>query len=346
MFKKEYSLKELNTFGMDVMAEHFAIFGSADALVEQLHEIAGLTTSSKSILVLGGGSNILFTKDVKGFVLKNNISGIEKSGEDNSYVYMKAGAGESWHGFVMHCIEHGYAGVENLALIPGSVGASPMQNIGAYGVELKDVFHSLEAIDIHTGETVVFNKSDCGFGYRESVFKNIQKNKYIITSVTYRLNKNPSFHIGYGAIREELDNMNITSLTIRDVANAVIKIRRSKLPDPAIIGNAGSFFKNPEMPLAMFDALKEQFPGIIGYPVGDGHMKVAAGWLIEHSGPEKGMSWKGYRRGDAGCHAMQALVLVNYGKAKGSEVYSLSQQIQASVQEKFGIELQVEVNII
>lgn len=344
--QENISLKSFNTFGINVSARHFAAFNSVNELHELLEFNQRPTTKEKRpTLILGGGSNILFTKDVDGLVLKNEIIGIKEIKEDEHHVYVQAGAGVNWHHFVLHCIHNGWAGVENLSLIPGNVGASPMQNIGAYGVEIKDVFFSLEAFHIHDRKTVNFSLNDCGFGYRESVFKRKYKNEYVITHVTYRLNKIPSFNTSYGAIEQELEKMG-TGKTIQSIAQAVINIRSSKLPDPAEIGNAGSFFKNPEIQKAKFRSLKEQYPGIAGYDLPNGNVKLAAGWLIEQCGPVNGTSWKGYRKGDAGCHAKQALVLVNYGNAKGKEIYDLSEEILKSVKEKFGVGLEREVNII
>ena len=346
MFQEDIPLKAFNTFGIDVMARYFASFNNIGSLQEMLEAYRHVKTGNNHLLlVLGGGSNILFTKDVDGLVLKNEISGIEKAGEDDDFVYLKAGAGENWHQFVLYCLEHDYAGVENLALIPGSVGASPMQNIGAYGIEIKDVFHSLEAYEISTGNMVTFSKSDCAFGYRESVFKNKCKGEYIITSVTYRLNKIPVYNTSYGAIEAELNKYNISSVSIQSIARAVINIRSSKLPDPAVIGNAGSFFKNPEISESRFEVLKKRFPGIVGYQIGNGMVKLAAGWLIEQCGPVAGKSWKGYRKGDAGCHEKQALVLVNYGKATGTDIFNLSSAILESVFDKFSVKLEREVNV-
>jgi UDP-N-acetylmuramate dehydrogenase len=240
----------------------------------------------------------------------------------------------------LYCLSNGYAGVENLSLIPGNVGASPMQNIGAYGVEIKDVFHQLEAYNIEENEIVLFDKADCEFGYRESIFKRKYRNKFIITSVTFNLNKTPDYKISYGAIQQELDKMQVKELSIDAISKAVINIRSSKLPNPAEIGNAGSFFKNPSIPQEQFEALKAQYVRIVGFPASNGMVKVAAGWLIEQCG------WKGYRKGDAGCHAKQALVLVNYGDASGIDIYALSAEIMQSVEKKFGILLEREVNII
>jgi len=334
LLQENTSLKAYNTFGIDVSARWFARISS----IEQLKEL--LLSHSAAPLILGGGSNILFTKNVDGLVLQNGIEGIEKINEDNDAAYVKAGAGVNWHAFVMHCIRHNWAGVENLSLIPGCVGASPMQNIGAYGVEIKDVFHELEAYDLQEKAMVRFGLKDCGFGYRDSVFKRQYKNRFVITSVVYRLSRHPKFSTSYGAIEQELEKMGAKELSIQAISQAVINIRSSKLPDPKVIGNAGSFFKNPSIAAAQYDALKAQYPGIIGYPNSDGSVKLAAGWMIEQCG------WKGYRKGDAGCHAKQALVLVNYGKASGKEIYDLSTDILESVQKKFGVELVREVNIV
>ncbi|MER3463063.1 MAG: UDP-N-acetylenolpyruvoylglucosamine reductase [Chitinophagaceae bacterium] len=331
------SLKPYNTFGIDARAKYLASFSSLEELQEVLNNQSLALHNS---LVLGGGSNILLTKDVDGLVLKNEIKGIDIVSEDEEYVYVKVGGGENWHQFVLYCIEKNLAGVENLSLIPGNVGASPMQNIGAYGVEIKDVFHSLEAMHIGEMKMQTFSNNDCAFGYRESVFKNKYKGQFIITSVTYRLNKKPTFNTSYGAIQQELEKMGVQELSIKVVSQAVINIRSSKLPDWTKIGNAGSFFKNPQVKNAKFHELKQMFPTIPSFPVDETHTKIPAGWLIEQCG------WKGYHKGDAGCYEKQALVLVNYGSATGSEIYSLSQEIIESVQNKFGISLEREVNII
>lgn len=335
--QENISLKPFNTFGIDVLAKYFVSFSNADELAELLS--FKLQTANYK-LILGGGSNILLTKNVDGLVLKNDIKGVEVVKEDAMHVYVKAGAGENWHQLVQYCVNQNWAGVENLSLIPGNVGASPMQNIGAYGVEIKDVFYALEAYHIAEGKVYTFSLNDCEFGYRESVFKRKLKDQFIILSVTYRLNKKPSFHTSYGAINEELHKMGVKDLSIQAIAQAVINIRSSKLPDPKKIGNAGSFFKNPEINASHFQLLKLEYPQIIGYPLDNGNVKLAAGWLIEQCG------WKGFRRGDAGCHAKQALVLVNYGNASGKEIYDLSEEILISVQEKFGVLLEREVNII
>ncbi|HEY9257910.1 UDP-N-acetylmuramate dehydrogenase [Chitinophaga sp.] len=330
-------LKSYNTFGIEATARYFAGFSS----VEELQELtAAQRVQQLPQMILGGGSNILFTQDFNGWLLKNEIKGISVVKEDNDYVYVKAGAGENWHQFVQHCIGLQLAGLENLSLIPGNVGASPMQNIGAYGVEIKDVFHELEALHLQDNHRVTFNNADCHFGYRESVFKKEYRGQFAILSVTYRLSKQPHFNTSYGAINEELQRMNVSELSISAISQAVINIRSSKLPDPAKIGNAGSFFKNPTISKEQYTALHAAFPQLVAYPVANEQFKLAAGWLIEQCG------WKGYRKGDAGVHAKQALVLVNYGHAKGNEIYDLSQEILDSVEAKFGVLLEREVNIV
>jgi UDP-N-acetylmuramate dehydrogenase len=253
---------------------------------------------------------------------------------------VRCAAGEVWHSFVLYCIDKGFAGIENLSLIPGNTGASPMQNIGAYGVEIKDTFHELEAIDLETGQLVSFSNADCEFGYRESVFKRKYKDRFMILSVTFRLSKKPVFHTDYGAIRQELDKMGISELSIKAISQAVINIRSSKLPDPKKLGNSGSFFKNPEVTADTYQRLLKAFPDLVAYPLDNGNYKLAAGWLIEQSG------LKGYRSGDAGVHALQALVLVNYGHASGKEIYDLSSKVLETVDQKFGVMLEREVNII
>ena len=375
------SLKAYNTFGINATARYFAPFSTTDELAALLefaraHAPASAKTPASakspasapssrtappapaSPLILGGGSNILLTGNVDGLVLLNQVKGIDLVREDDRHVYIRAGAGENWHGFVQYCLQRDWAGVENLSLIPGSIGAAPMQNIGAYGVEIKEVFYELEAWSLEDGKVYTFTLNDCQFGYRESIFKGRYKGRFIILAVTLQLNKNPKFHTEYGAIREELDKMGIQQLSIQAISRAVINIRSAKLPDPAAIGNAGSFFKNPTIPDQQFATLKAAFPGIIGYPntaptnaspAAPGQpptarsgqdTKLAAGWLIEQCG------WKGFRRGDAGCHSRQALVLVNYGNATGKEIYDLSEEILHSVQKKFGVTLEREVNII
>ncbi len=331
------SLKPFNTFGINVEARYFSTFQSE----EQLHEIiSGKLFQSNKHLILGGGSNILLTKDINGIVLKNEIEGIELISEDEDHVFIKAGAGVNWHQFVLYCIYREYAGIENLALIPGCVGAAPIQNIGAYGVEIKDVFQSLEAVHIHQNKKIILTKNECAFGYRESVMKHKYKGELIITSVILKLNKKPNYNISYGAISQELENMGIKDLSIKAIAQAVMNIRNSKLPNPAVIGNAGSFFKNPEISLDKYNELKKANPSLSGYATSNQQMKIAAGWLIEQTG------WKGFREGDAGCYDKQALVLVNYGSASGLDILRLSEKIIHAVQDKFDVKLDREVNIL
>jgi UDP-N-acetylmuramate dehydrogenase len=333
----DYPLKKLNTFAMDVRARYFARPDSAETFRELL-----LSPQFRQMdtVILGGGSNVLFTRDINGLVLKNDIQGITKIREDEDHVWIRAGAGESWHGLVRHCIGLNLAGIENLSLIPGNTGAAPIQNIGAYGVELRDVFHELEAMDQQDGSLIRFTPDDCSFGYRQSIFKQQLKDRFIICSVTLKLNRRPEFNISYGTLAKELERMGVTSLSIDAVSQAVIRIRTAKLPDPAVVGNAGSFFKNPELPEAKVQELKKVFPEMITYAASEGKIKIAAGWLIEQCG------WKGYRKGDAGVHPLQALVLVNYGHATGTEILEISRQIMASVSQKFGILLEREVNVL
>lgn len=330
------SLKPYNTFGIDAKASHFIEVDSKDTLVKTL-QLKGYPKT----FVIGGGSNMLLTQDLEALVLHINIKGIEIIEEDDSNVYIKANAGEVWHDFVLWCIDKGFGGIENLSLIPGNVGTAPIQNIGAYGVELKDVFVSCEAVHIETQEFKTFEKGACKFGYRNSIFKNDVAGQYIITSVTFKLTKtNHKLNTSYGAILSELEKENIKTPTIKDVSNTVVKIRKSKLPDPKEIGNSGSFFKNPIIPKALFEALQENFSDIPFYEVAVNEIKIPAGWLIEKSG------FKGKRFGNYGVHNRQALVLVNYGGAHGRDILNLSKLIQKTVQRIFGITLETEVNII
>jgi len=340
MFQQNFSLKKYNTFGIEVFAKYFADFADKHTLQEAVDKISNLKKSTlKSLLILGGGSNILFTRNFEGWVLKNEIKGIDTVHEDEEYVYVKSGGGENWHRFVIHCIQYNLCGVENLSLIPGNVGASPMQNIGAYGVEIKDVFHSLEAFHLEEKKIYTFSLNDCKFGYRESVFKKKYKDQFAILDVTFRLRKRPTYNISYGAVEKELENMGVKELSIQAISQAIINIRQSKLPDPSFIGNAGSFFKNPEVQKQKFEILKSKYENIPGFQLDNGNIKLAAGWLIEHCG------WKGYRKGDTGCYPKQALVLVNYGNASGKEIYELSKEIKQSVKEHFGVVLEREVSI-
>ena len=316
------------------MAERFVRVSTTEELQTVLAE------NGHPALVLGGGSNVLLCQNVKGLVVSNGIPGIEHVQTTGNQVRVKVGAGVVWHDFVKHCIKKGWGGVENLSLIPGSVGAAPMQNIGAYGVEVKDVFHALEAVEIATQELRTFNAEECAFGYRESVFKRALKGKFIITSVSFNLTLRHTFNTSYGAIEQELNAQRITNLTIGAISKAVMQIRRSKLPDPKQIGNAGSFFKNPVIPTAQFDELKTKFPSIACYPAGEGKVKLAAGWLIDQAG------WKGHTRGNHGVHDRQALVLVNKGGASGADLYKLSEDILQDVRQRYGVNLEREVNII
>ena len=332
---QNHSLKPYNTFGIEAKAQFFAEFTSLDELKTLLQKFI-----NQPKLILGGGSNILLTKDFEGIVLKNNILGIEQIKEDEQHVYLKVGAGENWHQFVLYCIAHNFAGIENLSLIPGTVGAAPMQNIGAYGIEIKEVIEDVEAVHIQDLEETHFSNQDCKFGYRESIFKHAVKGQYIITNVLFRLNKQPTFNVSYGAIQQTLKEMDISALSIKAISDAVIQIRQSKLPDPQEIGNAGSFFKNPEIPVKQFELLKNKYPNIPSYPVNEHLIKVPAGWLIDQAG------WKGKRMGAIGVHDRQALVLVNHGGGEGSTILELSKKIQESVLDKYGIHLHPEINII
>ena len=334
--KNHFSLKSFNTFGINVYAKEFVVVKTHQDLLDF---ISTRDLTKEKFLMLGGGSNILFTKDFEGLLLKNEISGIEVINEDAQQVWIKVGAGIVWHEFVLQCIERGWGGLENLSLIPGTVGASPIQNIGAYGVEVKDLIVQVEGVDLVQKNTRTINSQECEFAYRSSVFKTSLKNTFLITAVVFRLDKQPKLHVEYGAIKDQLSKMKIDHPTIKDVSNAVISIRQSKLPDPNIIGNAGSFFKNPVVSAKKLNELKAIFPGIVSFPFGN-EFKLAAGWLIEQAG------WKGHRKGNVGCHEKQALVLVNHGNASGAEVLQLSQKIQQSVHSTFGVELEIEVNVI
>jgi UDP-N-acetylmuramate dehydrogenase len=334
--QENFSLKNYNTFGINKNARYFCE-------VESENEILACIDYSQKIglpiFILGGGSNILLLNDLDYLVIKINIKGIEVIEESDEYVTLKVGAGENWHEFVSYCIDQNYSGIENLALIPGTVGASPMQNIGAYGIELQSVFHELTAINRQTKSTKKFNWEDCKFGYRESVFKNELKNQFIISHVSFKLGKVPNYNIEYGAIKTILEESGVKELSLRAVSDAVIQIRRSKLPDPKVIGNAGSFFKNPTIDASHFEKLKLIFPDIPGYKVEE-NVKIPAAWLIEKAG------WKGYREGNTGVHVTQPLVLVNFGESNGQEILQLSHKIQSSIKDKFGISLNPEVNFI
>jgi|SRR5690554_1250917 len=338
LIKENVSLKPYNTFGVEAIAKYFAVASNQD----EVREILNWTKeNNQKILLLSGGSNMLIVNDWDGLALKIEMHGIEivESNEDEAIV--KVNSAEVWNDFVQWCIERDLGGLENLSLIPGRAGTAPIQNIGAYGVEIKDTMTELTALEIATGQLRTFTNEQCKFGYRDSVFKNELKGQYLILDVSFKLTKkNHKLHTEYGAIRNELAQMGIDKPTIKDVAQAVIKIRQSKLPDPKKIGNSGSFFKNPVIDQKLFDELKLKFPEIVGYPSGDDKVKVAAGWLIENAG------WKGKRFEDAGVHKDQALVLVNYGNATGKEIYDLSEKIIQDIFEKYNIHLEREVNVI
>ncbi|WP_203295933.1 UDP-N-acetylmuramate dehydrogenase [Luteirhabdus pelagi] len=328
------SLQPYNTFGIDVSAKQFVSITAVD-------ELKTILAENNPVFILGGGSNMLLTKDLDTLVVHLNLKGISIENETEDHVYIKAMAGENWHEFVLHCLAEGYGGIENLSLIPGNIGTAPIQNIGAYGVELKDVFESCRAVEIETGKERTFTKDECHFGYRDSIFKNEAKGKYCIVSVTLQLTKkNHELHTSYGAIQDELKKRNISSPTIQDISKAVISIRQSKLPNPKEIGNSGSFFKNPVLNAEAFREFKSNYPEAPYYELSDAEYKVPAGWLIEQAG------FKGKRFGDAGVHDKQALVLVNHGNASGEELWNLALQIQKKVREQFGIYIEPEVNIL
>ncbi|GAB4251864.1 MAG: UDP-N-acetylmuramate dehydrogenase [Vicingaceae bacterium] len=331
------SLKNLNTFGVEAKARFYSEINNVEEAVALLK--TG-TAQTNKILVLGGGSNVLFLNDFEGLLIKNNLKGIEVIDEDETTIELKVGAGEIWHEFVMYCIENQYCGLENLSLIPGNVGAAPMQNIGAYGVEVKSFITQVNALNIKTQALYTFKNEACDFGYRTSIFKTSHKNQFLITSVQFKLSKTPQLNTSYGAIEQELEKMNISSPTIRDVSNAVIAIRSSKLPNPNELGNAGSFFKNPIVSNELIKDLQRKYPNLPVYPLDESTSKIAAGWLIEQCG------WKGKKFKNCGVHEKQALVLVNYGGASGKEIFELSDKIINNVKDTFGVELEREVNII
>lgn len=338
MLQRQARLQPFNTFGIAARAEVLANFQAVEELRALL---AAPELSAKPRLVLGGGSNILFTRDFDGVVLLNELPGIDVVSEDEDQVQVRAGAGVVWHELVMHCVAKGWGGLENLSLIPGKVGAAPMQNIGAYGVEIKDCFVSLEALRIADGEVVRFGLSECAFGYRESYFKREGRDRFIILSVTFRLSKRGhTIRTAYGDIQGELARKGVAQPTIKDVSDAVIAIRSSKLPDPKVLGNAGSFFKNPVVDARIVERIKLAHPSAPVYPAGEGQSKLAAGWLIEQCG------WRGRRIGKCGVHEKQALVLVNHGGATGAEIWALSDAVLLSVRERFGVELEREVNVV
>lgn len=334
LISKNQALFSYNTFGINAQAEHFAAIQSVEELCNALQ------SSLRPIRILGGGSNLVFTRDVEGLLLKNEIPGIEVMETSGNTVLVKAGGGVVWHDFVLWTVAHDFGGVENLSLIPGTVGAAPVQNIGAYGVELKDVFHSLEAVDLSSGELQVFDAAHCRFGYRDSFFKHEGKGRFCITSVTFSLTREQhKINISYGDIQRTLEQMGVAQPGIADVSRAVVQIRSSKLPDPKVIGNCGSFFKNPEVERSVLDHIRQTHPNVVFYDLPDGRVKIPAGWLIEQCG------WKGKRVGNTGCYEKQALVLVNYGGASGEEVKNLAQAVIDSVIKTFGVHLEMEVNL-
>ena len=328
--QQNISLKPYNTFGIDVPAEYFTELDDITLLPE-------ITALPQTKHLFGGGSNILLTEPVKGLVIHNSLKGITHLKEDDDYIWLKVEAGEIWHDLVLYAISKGLGGIENLALIPGTAGAAPIQNIGAYGVEAKETIASVTFWSWEEKAFATYSNRDCNFGYRDSIFKHQLKDKTFITSVVFKLNKQPKFNTSYGAIEKELEELGVTELSVKAIAHAVMNIRKSKLPDPAVIGNAGSFFKNPTITKLQFQQLHQQFPTIPSYNVSETLIKIPAGWLIEQCG------WKGYRKNEVGVHARQALVLVNYGNAKGTEIWKLSGEIVASVKERFGVELEREV---
>lgn len=331
-----FSLKNYNTFGIEAKAKSFVEVSNTEELAQILKE-----HQHEKLFLLGGGSNMLLTQDIDALVIYVNLKGKTILKEDENHAWVQGNAGENWHEFVLWNIDQNFGGIENMSLIPGNVGTTPIQNIGAYGAEIKDTFVSCEAMKIDTQEIMTFTNEECKFGYRDSIFKNEAKNQYVITSVTFKLTKkNHKINTSYGAIDGELAKHGITNPTIKEVSNAVIAIRQSKLPDPKELGNSGSFFKNPIVPKSVYEKAHAQYPDMPHYTVGENEVKVPAGWLIEQAG------FKGKRFGDAGVHTLQALVLVNYGNATGQEILNVSKEIQKTILEKFGIAIEAEVNII
>ena len=336
--QEQVSLKPLNTFGLDIRAAHFTSI-EQPAQLEELIQLSLFQQQRR--LILGGGSNLLFLGDFEGLVIHSCIKGIQVVDETVDQVWVQVGSGESWHGLVMYCLAHEWGGLENLSLIPGTAGAAPLQNIGAYGVEVKDVIEHVDTVNLTTGQFYQYANEDCRFGYHESVFKHPDQKNIFISSITLRLTKkNHVLKTQYSALQEVLQQHRITAPTIHDISRAVIAVRQSKLPDPHEVGNAGSFFKNPTVTLTQYESLREKYPNIPSYPVDNQTIKIPAGWLIEHCG------WKGLNRGNIGVHPKQALVLVNYGNGNGREIYQLALDIQSSVSEKFNVSLSPEVNII
>lgn len=335
-FRENYSLKKYNTFGIDANAKYFFEFTESEDLLVFIQ--SNETLKEEKLLVLGGGSNYLFTSDFDGVVLHPNIPGIRVIDEDRVNVWVEAGAGEEWDRFIEYCVTCGYGGIENLSYIPGMVGATPVQNIGAYGMEAAQAIDTVYAIEIETGKRVTLSAEECLFGYRDSIFKHALKGKLIVTSVVFKLSRFPEFNMEYGAVRKEVERLG--GVTLRNIRDAIVGIRKNKLPEPAVLGSAGSFFMNPILDAEVVEDLKVKNPGMPLYPVGEGKVKLSAGWLIEQCG------WKGHREKDAGVYKNQSLVLVNYGAATGKDIYDLSEQIKLSVYNRFGIDLNREVIVI
>lgn len=332
--EENISLKNYNTFGIDVTAKRFIS-------IDSVYQLQELLKVEKDIFLISGGSNMLLTKDIEKLVVHIDIKGVSIDHENENEVFLTVNAGENWHEFVLWCVDNNYGGLENLSLIPGNVGTCPIQNIGAYGVEVKDTITKVETLHIETGKLVQFSNEECKFGYRNSIFKNEVKGNYIITSVSFKLTKqNHNFNTSYGAIETELTLKNIAKPNLKNISDAVIAIRKSKLPDPKEIGNSGSFFKNPVITKAHFLTLQKTYPEIPSYIVSENQVKVPAGWLIEKAG------FKGKRFGDFGVHKKQALVLVNYNNATGKDIYNLAETIQKEIKSKFEIKLEIEVNVI
>ncbi|HNW57233.1 MAG TPA: UDP-N-acetylmuramate dehydrogenase [Bacteroidales bacterium] len=335
MIYKNISLKKYNTFGFDYKADNLVTIKDED-------EAVGILKNGKDLkhplFIIGGGSNLLFTEDFKGTLIHSEIEGINTDYQKNDYVIVSSGSGVIWDDFVEWCVNKGYGGIENLSFIPGSVGASPVQNIGAYGIEAKDIIEKVRAVSVSDGSVSEFTNKECRFGYRNSIFKEELKNKFLVTRVYFRLSTNPILRLDYGSLTDEISKLG--GANIRNVRQAVVNIRRSKLPDPEVLGNAGSFFKNPLVEKDFANALRKQYPGMPCYDDPSGKIKLAAGWLVDRC------EWKGKRTGDAGVHDKQALVLVNYGGASGNEIYNLSEKIKKSVSDKFGIVLEREVEVV
>jgi len=335
VWQEQVSLKPYNTFGIDVQARYFTQAHSDDEVREAL---AQARQRELPVQVIGGGSNLLLTRDIDALVLHMASRGRQVLSDDGERVVVEAQAGEPWHPFVQWSLAQGYCGLENLSLIPGTVGAAPMQNVGAYGVEIKDVFAGLTALDRETGELRDFSLEECAFGYRDSVFKR-NPGRWLILRVRFALGRKLQAHLDYGPVRQRLTEQGVEQPTAQAISDAICSIRREKLPDPAELGNAGSFFKNPVVSAKLVEGIRSQSPGVVAYPQADGQVKLAAGWLIEQAG------WKGYREGDAGVHRLQSLVLVNYGQASGAQLHALAQRIQADILKRFGVELEMEPNL-